>query len=64
MVGNKKFKVRLNTGVDISANPIITFKFLDKKFKIKPAVYILEDFEGTKESYRCSKFTKQEGCNC
>lgn len=48
IIENKKFKVRLDTGADVSIIPLNIFKSVDKQFKIRPAEYMLKGFEGSK----------------
>lgn len=46
-IEDKKFKIRLDTGADVSVMPIRIFKCINKQFKIRPTTYILKGFEGT-----------------
>lgn len=44
---NKKVKIRLDTGADVSVIPLRVFKEINKQFKVRPTQYILKGFEGS-----------------
>ncbi|XP_050504417.1 uncharacterized protein K02A2.6-like [Diabrotica virgifera virgifera] len=46
-IENKRIKVKLDTGADVSIIPLKIFKKIDKQFKIRDNHYVLKGFEGT-----------------
>ncbi|XP_072389442.1 uncharacterized protein [Diabrotica undecimpunctata] len=46
-IENKRIKVKLDTGADVSIIPLKIFKKIDKQFKIRHNQYVLKGFEGT-----------------
>lgn len=46
-IENKKFKVRLDTGADVSVMPLNIFKYVNKQFKVRSTNYVLKGFEGS-----------------
>ncbi|XP_031332624.1 uncharacterized protein LOC116162964 [Photinus pyralis] len=46
-IEDTKFKVKLDTGADVSVIPRKIFDKIDKQFKVRKSNYIIKEFEGT-----------------
>ncbi|KAF2886799.1 hypothetical protein ILUMI_19377, partial [Ignelater luminosus] len=46
-IENRKLKIKVDTGADVSIMPLKVFKKLDSQFKIRPTNYVLKAFEAS-----------------